>query len=204
MSLENDSLQKILKAAREVFSEYGFAGARIDLIAKKAQVNKAMIYYHFKSKEELYHTIIDSLFDKRKLIDSFIEDESLTQFQKLEKCIYNLSDAVSSNTKERCSIIAREMVSRGDVFKLMRDKYWIPEYLGIRKIIEVGIEKGEFQKPNHPVDFIVFTIFSHIVFYRINEITYSNTEIYNSLYPPNNNELNIKYLLEIIKNFLVK
>ncbi|MCX7997368.1 MAG: TetR/AcrR family transcriptional regulator [Leptospiraceae bacterium] len=203
MSLESDSLQKILTAAKEIFSEYGFAGARIDLIAQRAGVNKAMIYYHFKSKEDLYHAIIDLLFEKRRLIDSFIEDDSLSQFEKLEKCIRYLSDAVSCNTKERCSIIAREMVSRGETFQLMRDKYWIPEYLGIRKVIEVGIAKGEFKKTKYPIDFIVFTILSHIFFYRISEITYSQSEIYDSLYPPNNEELNIQYTLEIIKKFLL-
>ncbi len=33
------------------FADNGFHGARIDSIARKAKVNKAMIYYHFKGKE---------------------------------------------------------------------------------------------------------------------------------------------------------
>jgi len=49
----------ILKVAEELFSEKGFNGTSINLIAKKAGVNKALIYYHFKDKDD----IINSLFE---------------------------------------------------------------------------------------------------------------------------------------------
>jgi len=45
---------KILKAALVEFAEYGLAGARVDRISKRAGVNKAMLYYHFSSKDNLY------------------------------------------------------------------------------------------------------------------------------------------------------
>ncbi|WP_353963340.1 helix-turn-helix domain-containing protein [Tepidibacillus marianensis] len=41
-------------AAIDVFSEYGFEKAKMDLIAEKANVAKGTIYYHFKSKEEIF------------------------------------------------------------------------------------------------------------------------------------------------------
>jgi AcrR family transcriptional regulator len=44
---------KILKAAEEIFAEQGFDGARVDEIAKRAGVNKALIYYYFESKERI-------------------------------------------------------------------------------------------------------------------------------------------------------
>jgi AcrR family transcriptional regulator len=49
----------ILKVAEELFSEKGFNGTGINLIAEKAGVNKALIYYHFKDKDD----IINSLFE---------------------------------------------------------------------------------------------------------------------------------------------
>ena len=54
--------QNLLKAAQNVFSEKGFSGARVDEIARKARANKAMIYYHFGTKEELYQTVLLDLF----------------------------------------------------------------------------------------------------------------------------------------------
>jgi AcrR family transcriptional regulator len=50
---DTDSSLKILMAAEEVFAEKGYDGARVDEIAKRAGVNKALIYYYFKSKEQI-------------------------------------------------------------------------------------------------------------------------------------------------------
>ena len=56
--------QWILDAALEVFYECGFDGARVDEIAKRAGVNQALIYYYFKSKEELYLELINQNVDE--------------------------------------------------------------------------------------------------------------------------------------------
>ena len=50
----------ILKAAGQLYAEYGLAGARTDAIAAAAGVNKALLYYYFKSKEGLYQTVVGS------------------------------------------------------------------------------------------------------------------------------------------------
>ena len=45
------------------FTTYGLAGARMDRIAARAAVNKAMIYYYFSSKAELHRQIITETFE---------------------------------------------------------------------------------------------------------------------------------------------
>lgn len=45
---------KILKAASETFIRYGFHGATIEKIAKRAGVNKASVHYYFRTKENMY------------------------------------------------------------------------------------------------------------------------------------------------------
>lgn len=50
--------EKILEAATQVFSEKGFYGARVDEIAVRAKVNKAMLYYYFDNKEKLLAELI--------------------------------------------------------------------------------------------------------------------------------------------------
>src|ERR1043166_7629612 len=52
----------ILKAALEEFSHEGVAGARTDEIARRAGVNKALIYYYFKDKEGLYAAALEQVF----------------------------------------------------------------------------------------------------------------------------------------------
>jgi AcrR family transcriptional regulator len=48
---------EILEAARAEFAEYGFAGARIDRIAKNAQASKERLYAHFGDKEALFREV---------------------------------------------------------------------------------------------------------------------------------------------------
>lgn len=54
----------ILGAAERVFAKSGLAGARIDAIAAAAGVNKALLYYYFKSKEDLYETVVENHFSE--------------------------------------------------------------------------------------------------------------------------------------------
>jgi TetR/AcrR family transcriptional regulator len=53
---------RILEAAVKEFSAQGLAGARTDSIARSAKVNKALLYYYFKSKESLYIASIEDMF----------------------------------------------------------------------------------------------------------------------------------------------
>jgi TetR/AcrR family transcriptional regulator len=57
-----DTRARILDAARQEFADRGFAAAGVDAIARRAKVNKAMIYYHFADKQALYRTILGDLF----------------------------------------------------------------------------------------------------------------------------------------------
>ena len=49
---------KILEAARGVFAERGYSGARMDEIAGRAGVNKATLYYQIGDKDTLYAGVI--------------------------------------------------------------------------------------------------------------------------------------------------
>jgi TetR/AcrR family transcriptional regulator len=53
--------QAIVDAAIREFSTKGFAGARINTIARKAKVNKQLIYYYFDSKVGLYEAVLGHL-----------------------------------------------------------------------------------------------------------------------------------------------
>jgi AcrR family transcriptional regulator len=57
-----DSRQRILDAATAEFALRGFTAATVDRIAARARLNKAMIYYHFHSKQALYSSVLRSIF----------------------------------------------------------------------------------------------------------------------------------------------
>jgi AcrR family transcriptional regulator len=52
---------RILEAATEEFSRYGFAGARVDRIAQSAGANKALIYAYFGNKEKLFAEVYQAI-----------------------------------------------------------------------------------------------------------------------------------------------
>ena len=49
--------EKILSAAKKVFISRGMAGARMQDIADEAGINKALLHYYFKNKEQLFENI---------------------------------------------------------------------------------------------------------------------------------------------------
>jgi TetR/AcrR family transcriptional regulator len=56
--------EKIRKAAFLEFAEKGFDGARMQSIADRAAINKAMVHYYYGSKQELFKTIIRETFEE--------------------------------------------------------------------------------------------------------------------------------------------
>src|SRR3989449_9260402 len=50
--------ERILAAALKEFSAQGFAGAREDRIARRARINKRMLYHYFGNKEHLFREIL--------------------------------------------------------------------------------------------------------------------------------------------------
>ncbi len=59
----------ILEAAESQFAEKGFYGARIDEIAKLAQINKRMIYEYFVNKENLYKQVLFRVYSRMEAVE---------------------------------------------------------------------------------------------------------------------------------------
>ena len=57
------SRARVFAAAAAEFAAHGYAGASVDRIARTAGLNKAMIYYHYRSKGALYRAILRDMFD---------------------------------------------------------------------------------------------------------------------------------------------
>ena len=51
---------RILAQALKEFSARGYAGARVERIARLARVNKRMLFYYFDDKETLFHAVLES------------------------------------------------------------------------------------------------------------------------------------------------
>ena len=64
----SDTKQYIINTARRLFSEYSYLGVSMSDIAKKLNITKAALYYHFTGKAEIYEEVLDGVFDDLNLI----------------------------------------------------------------------------------------------------------------------------------------
>ncbi|MFA5182822.1 MAG: TetR/AcrR family transcriptional regulator [Syntrophales bacterium] len=140
---QHPTVQRILEAAMDIFSEVGFNGARMDVIAKRAGVNKAMIYYHIGDKEVLYaevlHNAIGHLADS---ISGRIEAAS-TPEEKLLAYIRGFAGAVEGNPRMG-PILLREVASGGQNLPELVVKDFARLIAIVTSIIEEGKNKGAF------------------------------------------------------------
>ena len=137
--------QRILAAARSIFAEVGFAGARMDEIAKRAGVNKATIYYHIGDKEALYAQVLHNLF--AHAADRFRDNIKAghSPEQKLKIYIQTFSDLIDRNP-EMPSIMLREQAAGGQKFPEIVVEDLTRVVAIITEILEEGTDKGVFIK----------------------------------------------------------
>jgi AcrR family transcriptional regulator len=134
---------RILEAAASVFSEVGFAGARVDEIADRAGVNKALIYYHIGDKETLYAEVINNVIgNTAETIARQIQDVQDPE-EKLRIYMRTLARNIDNNPQV-APILMREVASGGKHLPeiVARDIFRIVNML--REILKEGEEKGLF------------------------------------------------------------
>lgn len=96
--LDLSTEEKIMEAARKVFTEKGYAAARTRDIAEESGINLALLNYYFRSKEKLFELV---MFEKvNKLFGTIIpilSDESTELEEKLDKIAESYIDLLLVN-----------------------------------------------------------------------------------------------------------
>jgi AcrR family transcriptional regulator len=86
-----DTKKYIIDTARHLFSEYSYLGVSMNDIAKKLNITKAALYYHFAGKTEIYGKVIDGVSNDLSLTITEALNE-VTIDKKLHKLIKNYLD----------------------------------------------------------------------------------------------------------------
>lgn len=80
---------EILIAAKEIFQQKGMAGARMQEIADKAKINKALLHYYYRSKQLLFEAVFKSAFSMlAPQLNKVLNDDS-DLFEKIRKFTEN-------------------------------------------------------------------------------------------------------------------
>ncbi len=74
---------RILKAAKSEFAKKGLAGARVDEIASRADINKRMLYVYFGNKEDLFLAVLEEAYADIRGAEQKLELEHLAPIEAL-------------------------------------------------------------------------------------------------------------------------
>lgn len=166
----NKTKRIIFESAIQVFSKAGYSGATMDDIALNAGVAKGTLYYHFKSKEEIFNYIISTGFDvmKEEVVSAVSAEED-----------------VLSKIRTMCKFQLKLVYENKDFFKVIMSQIWGQELrqLELRKSIEdylKTIESFLIEAMNHGVikkgdsNFMSYTFFGTLCSAAVYELIHSD------------------------------
>lgn len=87
----------ILDAAMKVFTRRGFAGARMEEIAKEAGINRALLHYYFRDKETMFNLIFETRFKEFFSGIARILSSDLPLFEKIRQMISHEIDTLTKH-----------------------------------------------------------------------------------------------------------
>jgi TetR/AcrR family transcriptional regulator len=152
----------ILAAAEQSFAKCGLDGARTDAIAAAAGVNKALLYYYFKSKDGLYTAVVEDHFREfnRQALEVLAAPGAARSV--LLRYVGLYFDFISARQRY-AALYQQLMTARGKPLERLVRKYFVPRSNAFHRLLERGIRDGEFRNidPRHAA----ISIVGLIVFY---------------------------------------
>ena len=154
--------EAILEAAERIFAEEGLEGARTDAIAAAAGVNKALLYYYFRSKEGLYRAVLEGYVAdfNRRALDLLSSEGSACSL--LLRYINLHFDFIAAHRHHGPLFQRMLMTDEKSWVRLAREQ-GLPRMKALLKVIERGMRAGELR---HMDSFhIAISLISLVVFY---------------------------------------
>ena len=157
-----ESCAAILASAERVFARDGLAGARTDSIAAEAGVNKALLYYYFKSKDRLYEAVVEEHFREFNRQALGLLRSPGPAGEVLLRYVSLHFDFISARLQS-APLFQQFMMNGGRKVKLLVSKYFKPRSDAVGKLLERGMRAGEFRRMDRFHTSV--SIVSIIVFY---------------------------------------
>lgn len=142
--LDDDPRRRILDVAAEAFAATGFEGARVDQIAERADVNKAMLYYHVGDKDVLYATVmLETIDDALSRIERATTASNSAE-ERLRGVISMIADAARRHPHFP-PLMLREIASGGATLpdRVVERMHKIFE--AVSQALDAGAKSGEFR-----------------------------------------------------------
>ena len=102
-----DTREKILETATRLFSSQGYSNTSLSQVAKEAQVSKALIFWHFESKEKLFRTALQRTLEPYfiNVVDDLEGKSEIDQIRRLIDVYYEFVSKNMYSVKFLVSLI---------------------------------------------------------------------------------------------------
>lgn len=137
----SDKKQRIMDAAIKLMSEKGYHGATTAAIAKEAGVSQGIIFHYFKSKEELFFSLLkeESRKFREKIKKSIGEEEN--PLKKIEIVVQTYCHLVKKEEKS-FEFLTKQVRGSGLNFEKIKEFGLTGSVKLIRQILKEGIDQG--------------------------------------------------------------
>jgi len=136
----------IIAAARTLFARRGLEGTSVREVAEAANVNNAMIYYHFADKVEMYRAVLaDSFAEFDRIWEHELFSTGASTRAKVQKYVEELIRFQHDNEEIR-RILSMEFASCGKNLKWLAENFFIHSHERLAAILREGIKKGELKR----------------------------------------------------------
>jgi AcrR family transcriptional regulator len=90
--------EKIIAAARKLFTQKGFSATKTRDIAEEAGINLALLNYYFRSKQNLFQIIIEEKFNQLfGVINPILSNSEISLEEKIETLVTNYTNMLLGN-----------------------------------------------------------------------------------------------------------
>lgn len=148
--------QSILKAGTAEFCAKGYAGARIETIAKKASCNIRMLYHYFGSKEQLYLAALERVYERLRSREESLDLLHLDPVEGMAALVDFTFDHMAEH-QEFIRLIGNENLLKGRYLK--KSKYvpqaTLPLVEAIEDLLQRGQAAGVFRRNVDPVQLYI-------------------------------------------------
>jgi len=158
--------RNIIEAARALFAEKGYSGAKVEEIVVRARTTKPMIYYYFGSKERLFAAVLEDVYAGMRAIEQSLQLAELPALEAMRKVIEVTFDYHAKNPEwvRLVSIANIHYAKHILASKTIASKNSaIIELMG--GLLRRGTKEGVFRKDVDPVHIHLLII--SLCFYRV-------------------------------------
>lgn len=142
--LHRDARAAILRSAERIFAQKGLEGARTDAIARAAGVNKALLYYYFKSKNGLFLATLEEVMRESHLKLMGILSGAGSEKEILLSYAEALFDGLSQRP-DSYLLFQRFIMENPKLVERLVKKLFVPRFRKVRAVIRRGIRSGELR-----------------------------------------------------------